>query len=449
MGDGIRRNVLNFWEQPQDEENKDNKLVINGSASQGPDSTFDFEGNVNLNGNIKLDGDFTSNGIVVDFESIVSSLTTGIVSVDGGQPNISTLVGTSDGMTIDVNHGGVAQLVIRDETTSEIIEFFKGRWEPVTGLTVPAPNGLFIVVGELIDGVIVPKVEFNDNNNRLAFHDMGLKIQFGTGSIIGGFIVQFNAAPIWSHGVGETLHRLLISLGANNSKNDPVTVNANPGTLTLTIGAGTHQTNTTGTEFDILVPNFPMTPTFPLALIVLVPGKGLIPPTFSPFNLDPNNFEDFAAITQYLDNGAGGTTCISAGHGLLGGAAVSIVNSINYNGFFPSIFNVVPGSFDIPVPFVGDDAAGIWTSVKPVPNGKFTVQKILALPTIGGILAGYGNVLYQNLSEAEDKYVSAEPFIESGSTSTSIRMLSIAMQQGITDLDNPLTSALFPFNEIA
>lgn len=87
--------------------------------------------------------------------------------------------------------------------------------------------------------------------------------------------------------------------------------------------------------------------------------QGVICPTGAIGEADNFTFDagTTGSITAYADNLAGGTTVTAAGHTLVDGDWITIVNTTNYNGSY-QVFNVAVGSFDIALAFVADDAQG-------------------------------------------------------------------------------------------
>lgn len=67
------------------------------------------------------------------------------------------------------------------------------------------------------------------------------------------------------------------------------------------------------------------------------------------------------AISVFADNGSGGTTITSAGHGLTIEQEVSISGTTNYNADFV-LDNITTNTFDIDSIFVGNDAVGSFTT---------------------------------------------------------------------------------------
>lgn len=79
---------------------------------------------------------------------------------------------------------------------------------------------------------------------------------------------------------------------------------------------------------------------------------GLINETSGSFPLD-------GSITVFADAGGGNTRVTSPGHLLSDNQTATISGTTNYNGSFV-VSNVVGNTFDIPTPFVGNDATGTW-----------------------------------------------------------------------------------------
>jgi hypothetical protein len=87
-------------------------------------------------------------------------------------------------------------------------------------------------------------------------------------------------------------------------------------------------------------------------------------------------------ITAYADNGAGGTTVTSAGHGQLDGKSLCISGDAegDYDGGY-EIFNTTTNTFDISATFVADDAQGEWNT-----GSLDTTNNVLPSANTGGII---------------------------------------------------------------
>jgi hypothetical protein len=87
-------------------------------------------------------------------------------------------------------------------------------------------------------------------------------------------------------------------------------------------------------------------------------------------------------ITAYADNGAGGTTVTSAGHGQIDNQSLFISNDSegDYDGGY-NIFNTTQDTFDIATPFVANDAQGQWDT-----GSLDTTNNVISSLNTGGII---------------------------------------------------------------
>ena len=77
-------------------------------------------------------------------------------------------------------------------------------------------------------------------------------------------------------------------------------------------------------------------------------------------------YEPGGAITHFADNGSGGTTVTTITHKLGNGRTITIGGTTNYDSSVHGMYtisNVTATTFDINIPFVADDATGVWTVV--------------------------------------------------------------------------------------
>lgn len=471
MGDGIKRNVLNYWEHPQDPLKRDNKLVIGGSAEQeassnfilngsstfngtstyngiilqNPGSTFDLNGTVLMDGTFKLgqDSTFKSDGKnnegVIDLPSsefigsVIDTMCNGLVTCDN--LNFFGLVSfhpTNPALLSIL--GGVVQFV--DDSLLGQTKMFRKRWQAIPNFNPGVPDGNYIVAIDR-DGVVT--VIDNSNSSDLTPRQYLDYVQIGTFSLGGGEVVTAFGLAYPTANKDMDNYQLKIALGSFNYAQKGYRLEPKTGTLQIIQRDG-FSFNMGGGIIDHRITDesnlgFDIDPIPLVALVDPVTGTFVFSGTSS---IDPLKISKSGTVLS-VSNAGGGNIAVNTqlAHGLLVGDPVTLrgMQVSSYNGT-STILAKTSAQFTIAKPYAGT-STGLWSGLTAVSNNQFTAQRCFLYPTSFVIAVYYGQREYGSVDAFRAAGgQNAELFIEPFATSTAMQMDLIVVQKECTNLAN-------------